>query len=256
MDILPAIDIKDGRAVRLYQGDYNQVTTFPDTVGEMGRRWQAEGAGWLHVVDLDGARLGQPVNTALILELRQALTLRIEVGGGLRTWRDIATLLDAGVERVILGTAALEDPALLERVLARDLAALVVTLDAREGIVATAGWLQSSGQRAEAVAAALAERGVRLFSHTDIASDGALRGPNYAALASVQAALAPYGQDPADIPPQLIAAGGVSTAAQVRRLRRMGLAGAIIGRALYTGAITLAAALHAAEAQPEEPQDD
>ena len=196
MDILPAIDIKDGRAVRLYQGDYNQVTLFPDSVGEMGRRWQAEGARWLHVVDLDGARLGHPVNTALILELRQALSLRIEVGGGLRTWADIATLLDAGVERVILGTAALEDPALLDRVLARDLAALVVTLDARDGIVATAGWLQSSGQRAEAIAAALAERGVRLFSHTDIASDGALRGPNYAALASVQAALAPYGQDP------------------------------------------------------------
>jgi phosphoribosylformimino-5-aminoimidazole carboxamide ribotide isomerase len=247
MDILPAIDIKDGRAVRLYQGDYNQVTTFSDSVVEVGQRWQAEGAQWLHVVDLDGARDGHPVNTDLILDLRRALKLRIEVGGGLRTWADIAPLLNAGIERVILGTAALEDPALLDRVLARDLAALVVTLDARDGIVATAGWLRSSGQRAETVAAELAARGVRLFGHTDIASDGALQGPNFAALASVQAALAPHGLGTNDIPPQLFAAGGVSTPEHVRRLRDMGLAGAIIGRALYTGALTLAEALRAAD---------
>jgi len=246
MAILPAIDIQDGRVVRLYQGDYAQVTTFPDSVIAVGRRWAAEGAPWLHVVDLDGAKAGRPVNTDLILQLRQALTLQIEVGGGLRTPAAVDTLLDAGVDRVILGTAALHDTALLDYVLTRGGDRLAVALDARDGIVATAGWLQTSNQRAEAVAAALAARGVRVFGHTDIARDGALAGPNYAALRSLQAAL------PQDGAVQLIAAGGVSSLDQIRILRRMGLAGAIIGRALYTGAVRLPDAIAAAREAEEE----
>lgn len=248
MEILPSIDIKDGRNVRLYQGDYDQVTTFPDSVLDAGRRRQAEGARWLHVVDLDGARAGHPVNMDLILELRGALDLCMEVSGGLRTVADVDRLLDAGIDRVQLGTAALEDPALLDHVLARDPAALSVGLDVRDGIVRTGGWLLSSGRRAEEVARVLAARGVRCFSHTDIAHDGAMGGPNYAALAAMQAAL--QTGDPAPRP-LLIAAGGVSAIEHVRRLRDMGLDGAIIGRALYTGAITLRDALAVAAGAQE-----
>jgi phosphoribosylformimino-5-aminoimidazole carboxamide ribotide isomerase len=248
MEILPSIDIKDGRNVRLYQGDYDQVTTFEESVLDAGRRRQAEGARWLHVVDLDGARAGHPVNTALILQLRRALDLRIEVGGGLRSVADVDRLLDAGIDRVQLGTAALDDPALLDHVLARDPAALSVGLDARDGIVRTGGWLLSSGRRAEEVARVLAARGVRCFSHTDIAHDGAMGGPNYAGLAAMQAAL--QTGDPATRP-LLIASGGVSTLEHVRRLRDMGLDGVIIGRALYTGAIALPDALRVAAGAEE-----
>jgi phosphoribosylformimino-5-aminoimidazole carboxamide ribotide isomerase len=144
MEILPAIDIKDGRVVRLFQGDYARATTFPDSVVEAGRRWEAEGARWLHVVDLDGARAGHPVNTALILALRQAVEIRIEAGGGLRTTADVDALLDAGIDRVSLGTAALRDPALLAHALARGAEAVCVAVDARDGRVATGGWLETS----------------------------------------------------------------------------------------------------------------
>jgi phosphoribosylformimino-5-aminoimidazole carboxamide ribotide isomerase len=157
-------------------------------------------------------------------------------------------LLDAGIDRVQLGTAALEDAALLDHVLARDSATLSVGLDVRDGIVRTAGWLHTSGRRAEDVAWALAARGVRCFSHTDIAYDGAMGGPNYAALAAMQASL--QTGDPA-ARPLLIAAGGVSAIEHVRRLRDMGLDGAIIGRALYTGAIALREALRVADSAPE-----
>ena len=258
MEILPAIDIKDGRAVRLYQGDYAQVTVFADSVVDSGRRWQDEGARWLHVVDLDGARAGHPVNTDLILALRRALTLQIEVGGGLRSAADITRLLDSGIDRVVLGTAALHDPALLDLVLARDPAALVVALDARDGRVATAGWLETGDQQATTVAQRLATRGVRLFSHTDIARDGALSGPNYTAVQAVQAALSAVALSPTDSHApdtgavQLIAGGGIANLEQIRTLRRMGLAGAILGRALYTGALQLPAALRAAALTEEE----
>lgn len=255
MEILPAIDIKDGRAVRLFQGDYAQVTTFPDSVLASGRRWQSEGATWLHVVDLDGARAGWPVNSDLVLALRRALPLRIEVGGGLRTTADVDRLLDAGIDRVILGTAALGDAALLDYVLRRDPDALAVALDARDGFIATAGWLQTSASYATDVALALARQGVRCFSHTDIARDGAMGGPNYAALTQVQEVLKGYD---ASVPPasrqthrRLIAAGGVASLAHVQRLRDMNLDGAIIGRALYSGAIRLPDALALAR-QPQE----
>ncbi|HUS16511.1 MAG TPA: 1-(5-phosphoribosyl)-5-[(5-phosphoribosylamino)methylideneamino] imidazole-4-carboxamide isomerase [Chloroflexia bacterium] len=248
MEILPAIDIIAGRVVRLRQGDYEQVTTFAESVLDAGRRWQAEGATWLHVVDLDGARAGQPANTDLILRLRAALTLRIEVGGGLRTPADTDRLLDAGIDRVVLGTAALENPTLLDHVLARGPETLAVALDARDGIVATGGWLASSGQRAESVAAALAARGVRVFSHTDIARDGGLGGPNTAALAGVQAAVHAASSSPA----RVIASGGVCSVEDVRALRRMGLHGAIIGRALYTGALRLPEALAAATGKEDQ----
>jgi phosphoribosylformimino-5-aminoimidazole carboxamide ribotide isomerase len=244
MEILPAIDIKDGRVVRLAQGDYARVTTFPESVVEAGRRWAAEGARWLHVVDLDGARAGRPVNTALILALRRAVDLHIEVGGGLRAPADIAALLDAGIDRVSLGTAALRDPALLAEALARNPAAVCVAVDARGGLVATGGWLETSAEPAPDYVRRLAAAGVRCLAHTDIARDGAMAGPNYAALRDVQAALAAGpGPEPR---PLLLAAGGVSSVEHVAALQRMGIDGAIIGRALYTGAVRLADALNVA----------
>ncbi len=239
MEILPAIDIHEGRVVRLLQGDYGQVTTYAESPVAAAARWAAEGAGWLHVVDLDGARAGAPAATAALEAIRGAVGIRIEAGGGLRTPAAVDRLLDAGIDRVVLGTAALADPALLDHVLARDPDALVVALDAREGRLATAGWLAPSGARVEDVARALAARGVRVFSHTDIARDGALGGPNLAAIAALQAALAPLGA----AAPAILAGGGVASLADVRALRAAGVAGVILGRALYTGAIRLADAL-------------
>ena len=165
------------------------MTTFPESVVEAGRRWAAEGARWLHVVDLDGARAGRPVSTSLILALRQAVDIRIEAGGGLRTAADLDALLDAGIDRVSLGTAALRDPALLAHALARGAGAACVAVDAREGRVAAGGWLETSSEPAVDFVQRLAAVGARCFAHTDIARDGAMAGPNYAALRDVRAAL-------------------------------------------------------------------
>ncbi|SRR6266487_1821742 len=237
MILLPSIDIKDGLCVRLYQGDYAQMTTYdPDPV-QVARRWQDAGASWLHVVDLDGAKEGVPVNVALIERIRGATHLRIEVGGGLRALAHIEQILALGVERVVLGTVALTNRALLQDALARWREQIVVGIDARDGHVAIAGWRETSSVEAASLAGELTALGVQRFSYTDIGRDGTLTGPNLRALATMQRAT----------PRPLIASGGVRSLADLHALSELGVEGAIIGKALYTGDIDLAVAVREIE---------
>lgn len=233
MIILPAIDIKDGRCVRLYQGDYARVTTYDSDPVQVALRWQKAGASWLHIVDLDGAAQGAPVNGDLIGAIRAATTLHIEVGGGLRSLAYIKHILDLGIERVILGTVAITDRALLREALAYWGERIAVGLDARDGLVAISGWHETSRVRATDLARELDAAGVQRFIYTDIARDGALRGPNLDALTEMRrATLRP-----------LIASGGVSSLTDLHTLAALGVEGAIVGKAIYTGDIDLAAAL-------------
>ncbi len=235
MILLPAIDLIDGRCVRLYQGDYDRVTTYADDPVEVARRWQEAGARWLHVVDLDGAKAGRPLNIPSIERLCRETTLQIEVGGGLRSLEHIETILQMGAQRVILGTAALVDRELLSQALQRWGERIVVGLDAREGLVAIRGWRETSRVRASELARELGAAGVRRFIYTDIARDGAMQGPNLAALRAMLDALKGSGC-------ALIASGGVSSLANLHQLATLEIEGAIIGRALYTGALDLAEA--------------
>jgi phosphoribosylformimino-5-aminoimidazole carboxamide ribotide isomerase len=233
MIILPAIDIKDGRCVRLYQGDYGQVTTYDDDPVRVALRWQGAGARWLHVVDLDGAAAGYPVNSDLIRRIRKETTFHIEVGGGLRTLSDIDLVLQLGVDRVILGTVAIKNPALLEEALHRWGVLIVGGLDARAGRVAISGWRENSQVDAVALAQELCELNVQRFIYTDIARDGSLQGPNIAALQAMQNAVSCA----------VIASGGVSSLADLRALATVGVEGAIVGKAIYTGHVDLATAI-------------
>ncbi|HEY0755586.1 MAG TPA: 1-(5-phosphoribosyl)-5-[(5-phosphoribosylamino)methylideneamino]imidazole-4-carboxamide isomerase [Ktedonobacteraceae bacterium] len=246
MKLFPAIDIKDGQCVRLYQGDYSQMTVYASDPIEVAQRWQAAGTNWLHVVDLDGARDGHPVNTALIARICQETTLKVEVGGGLRSLEDIENTLAAGAERVILGTAVLTDRALLDQALLRWDERIIVGLDARAGLVAISGWRETSNVTATELARQLSIAGVRRFIYTDIARDAAMQGPNLAALRSMLAAL--HGSNTS-----LIASGGVSSLEDLKQLAQLEVEGAIIGKALYIGAIDLAEAIRVIEGnQPGE----
>jgi phosphoribosylformimino-5-aminoimidazole carboxamide ribotide isomerase len=233
MIILPAIDIKDGRCVRLYQGDYSRVTTYDSDPVQVALRWQEAGASWLHVVDLDGAAQGRPVHVDLLKAIRAATKLRMEVGGGLRSLVHIEQILDLGIERVILGTAALKDRALLGEAISRWDERIAVGLDARDGLVAVAGWYETSRVKATALAAELCAFGVPRFIYTDIARDGALSGPNLNALAELRRATWR----------PLIASGGVSALADLHALAALNVEGVIIGKAIYTGDVDLAAAV-------------
>src|SRR6516165_5076472 len=208
MIILPAIDIKDGQCVRLYQGDYAQVTTYDaDPIG-VAQRWQSAGASWLHIVDLDGAAAGHPVNSELIRRMRASTSLRIELGGGMRTLDHIGRMLDLGIDRIILGTIALTNRVLLKEALSRWGERIAVGLDARNGLVAISGWRETSQVDAISLAAELCARGVQRFIYTDIARDGALKGPNLGALKEMQQAISC----------SLIASGGVSSIDDLRSI--------------------------------------
>lgn len=233
MILLPAIDIKSGHCVRLFQGDFAQVTTYSADPVEVAQHWQDAGASWLHIVDLDGAASAQPVNVALIERIRAATRLHIELGGGLRTLAHIERMLDIGIQRVVLGTAALTDRAMLEESLARWGEHIAVGLDARDGLLAIAGWRETLPVKATALARELAATGVQRFIYTDIARDGALKGPNLAALQEMQRATTR----------PLIASGGVSSIDDLRSLAVLAVEGAIIGKALYTGDIDLVEAI-------------
>ncbi len=233
MIILPAIDIKDGQCVRLYQGDYTQVTTYDTDPVKVAQRWQRFGASWLHIVDLDGAAAGHPVNIESIKRIRASTSLHIELGGGMRTLVDIGQMLDLGIDRVVLGTVALTDRALLEEALARWGKRIVVGLDARNGLVAISGWSETSQVHATSLANELCARGVQRFIYTDIARDGALKGPNLEALREMKQMISC----------SLIASGGVSSIDDLRLLAGMGIEGAIVGKALYTDDVDLATAI-------------
>ena len=237
MIILPAIDIKDGQCVRLFQGDYDQVTTYDSDPVRVAQRWQEEGASWLHVVDLDGAKQGFPVNVDLIQAIRSATSMHIEIGGGMRTLDHIEQILQLGVDRVILGTVAITNQALLVEAVQRWGERIAVGIDARDGLVAIAGWRETSQVEATALARELSQLGVVRFIYTDIARDGALIGPNLPALQQMQQASSSA----------LIASGGVSTLNDLRNLARLQLEGTIVGKAIYTGDVDLAAAIRELE---------
>jgi phosphoribosylformimino-5-aminoimidazole carboxamide ribotide isomerase len=233
MIILPAIDIKDGQCVRLYQGDYDRVTTYDEDPAKIAQRWQRSGASWLHIVDLDGASAGHPVNVESIKSIRASTTLHIELGGGMRRLADIRHMLDLGIDRVILGTVALTDRALLLEALACWDERIVVGLDARNGSIAVSGWRETSQVRATSLASELCAGGVKRFIYTDISRDGALKGPNVEDLKEIQQIISC----------SLIASGGVSSIDDLRSLAELGIEGTIVGKALYTGDIDLTAAI-------------
>jgi len=201
----------------------------------MARRWQADGARRLHLVDLDGAREGRPVNNGVVIAIARAVSVPCQVGGGIRSTNTIARYLEAGVQRVILGSVAVEAPSMLAGALARFGEAIVVGVDARGRRVAVHGWREQSGEKAEELMLRLAAMGVRRFVYTDIARDGTLRGPNVAATARAVKL----------VPARIIASGGIASLAHLRRVARTGVEGAILGRALYDGALSLPDALAA-----------
>ncbi len=235
MEIIPAIDLKDGKCVRLYQGDFEQATIYSDDPVAVARQWVAQGATRLHVVDLDGARSGRPVNTDTVLTIVRAVDVPVQLGGGLRDEADIAAALALGVARVILGTVAVQNPSLVERLVARFGDQIIVGVDAQNGQVAITGWTTLAHFQASDLVAQMTRMGVQRIIYTDIARDGTLTEPDFAATANL---VHPTG-------PAIIASGGVSHVDHVRRLATTGVEAVIIGRALYTGAIDLPAALAA-----------
>ncbi len=233
MLILPAIDLRGGQCVRLQQGDYARETVFGADPAGMARRWVDEGAAFLHLVDLDGAKAGRPVNDASVRAIVAAAGVPCQLGGGIRSEADVAEVLGWGVSRVILGTRALQDPVWCEMVCRRFPNQVALGIDARNGMVATQGWLETSACTALDLARRCADWPLAALIYTDISRDGMLQGPNVEATAGIAAAVR--------VP--VIASGGVTTLEDVSRLAGRGLAGCIVGRALYEGRLDLAQAI-------------
>lgn len=236
MKIYPAIDILDGKAVRLRRGRRADATVYGDPL-EMATKWVSKGAEWLHVVDLDGAFLGRLKNLDLLREMAAAVPLaKIQVGGGIRSITVVESLLDAGIQRVVLGTAAVEDPAFVKQALKEQPHNIAVGIDALDGNVQVAGWTENSHIRAITLAKRLQELGARVVIYTDISRDGVLAGPNLEATKEML--------ESTDL--SVIASGGVSSIADLRHLAELDhsrLDGVIIGKALYEGLIGIEEAL-------------
>ncbi|MEO1086177.1 MAG: 1-(5-phosphoribosyl)-5-[(5-phosphoribosylamino)methylideneamino]imidazole-4-carboxamide isomerase [Acidobacteriota bacterium] len=236
MQIWPAIDLRGGKCVRLQQGDYDRETVFSEDPVRVAESFQAEGAKHLHLVDLDGAREGRPVNTDVIDRVVEAVDMECELGGGVRDTPTVETLLGLGLHRLVVGTSALKNPEWFAEICRAHPGRIVLGLDARDGSLATDGWEQDSGADAVQVARQLQSLPLAAIVYTDIATDGMLAGPNVPAMSAMQAAV--------DVP--VVASGGVTEPDDVAALAAAGLAGAIIGRALYEGRISLASALELA----------
>ena len=244
MEIIPAIDIQEGKCVRLYQGNFDRAVVYDADPLAVAQRWVQQGAQRLHLVDLDGARAGHPVNTATILGIVRAVKVPVQLGGGLRTESAVRAALNLGVSQVILGTAAVQDSRLIERLVSRHGDAIIVGVDARDDFVATDGWTGAEPVRAIELVAQMTACGVRRVIFTDIMRSGTLSEPNFAATFSL---VMPEGSGPA-----IIASGGICTIKHVRRLAAGGVEGAVIGRALYTGDLDLEELLHASQQQTVE----
>lgn len=236
MLLYPAIDIRGGRAVRLVQGDYERETAFDADPLDAAKRWVDQGAGALHVVDLDGAREGSPANLAAVERICGSVGVPVQVGGGLRSAEQVAEVIAAGADRVVLGTAALADPALVEALAAEYGERLVVSADARAGKVTVSGWERETAIAPEALIGDLSGRGVRRFVYTPVEVDGTLAGPGLDGLRDAATAAEAGGSE-------LIYSGGIGTLDDLRALAALdlaALAGAIVGRALYDGRFTVA----------------
>ena len=236
MLIFPAIDLYDGKAVRLYKGDYNQMTVYSENPSELAEAFRAAGATHMHLVDLEGAKTGETPNLETIRRIRAAVPLFIEVGGGIRSMDIAARCLDAGIDRVILGTAAVTDPSFLRAAVSKYGEKIAVGVDIRDGKVAIRGWTEKSAFDAFDFCRELQKIGVRTIICTDVSKDGAMQGTNRAL----------YGELSKALNLDIIASGGVSTLEDIKALRALNLCGAIIGKAYYTGAIDLREAIGAA----------
>ena len=238
MQLYPAIDLRGGRCVRLVQGDYGAETVYGDDPVAVAHGFAGAGAGWIHLVDLDAARTGQPVNRPLVTAVAASVPVRVQAGGGVRDEAAVEALLDAGVARVVLGTAAVRDPLFVARVAQRHPGAIAVGLDARGGELAVRGWTEGAGVALLDAARRFDDAGVASLVVTDISRDGTLAGPDLDGLAEVVAATAV----------EVVASGGVGDLGHLRALAALEaggrrLAGAIVGKALYEGSFTVEEAL-------------
>jgi phosphoribosylformimino-5-aminoimidazole carboxamide ribotide isomerase len=237
MQIWPAIDLRDGKCVRLQQGDYNRETVFGDDPAAMARRWVDEGAECLHLVDLDGARDGTCANKAAVASILEAVDIPCELGGGVRSEATITSWLEAGLRRLVVGTKAIKEPDWFREMCRRYPNRLVLGIDANDGRVATDGWLDVSDVSASELAQQFADEPLAAIVYTDIAKDGMMAGTNLPAMQEMKEAV--------NVP--VIASGGVTNVEDVRQLARVEMAGCIIGRALYEGTLTIADAVSAAK---------
>jgi len=238
MDIIPAIDLLGGKCVRLYQGDYQQAEIFSANPAEMAEKFVQDGATRLHLVDLDGAKLGKIINLNAIESILEKVTIPVQVGGGIRTQESAEKLIQMGVARVILGTVAIENPNLVARLCQSYPGQIIVGIDARNGKVATKGWLENTQVSAIELASTMSQLGAAAIIYTDIARDGTLSGPNIPALRELASQIS--------IP--VIASGGVSSLGDLLSLlslESLGVEGVIIGKAIYTGAIDIQQAVRA-----------
>lgn len=229
MIIFPAIDILNGQCVRLIQGDYNKEKVYSNSPVDMAKKWEEKGAEYIHIVDLDGAKTGRSINQEIILEIAKTVQVPIQVGGGIRSIETIKDYLENGVSRVIIGTAAINNPDFLQEAVEKFQEKIAVSIDARGGYVATDGWTDTSDVKALDLVKKLENVGVKTIVYTDIAKDGMLQGPNLEEQKAMNEATTI----------DVIASGGVTTKEDVENLRALNLYGVIIGKALYDGKLTL-----------------
>lgn len=239
MILLPAIDMKDGQCVRLKRGEFSTVSQVANHALDTARAFACAGAKWIHMVDLDGARGGMRTNFLYIDEVIRKSGLAVELGGGIKSSEDVDAVAEAGAARLVIGSAAVTHPEVVDYALVRYGSRVAVGIDCLNGLVRTAGWEKDSGLSGLDLARQMEEKGVRTLIFTDIATDGMLSGPSFDQLASLQRA----------VTCQIVASGGVTTLDDVKRLRDMGLYGAIIGKAYYAGTIDLAEAIQVAGPQ-------
>jgi phosphoribosylformimino-5-aminoimidazole carboxamide ribotide isomerase len=228
MIIFPAIDLKDGKAVRLSKGDFNKVDVFSDKPWEVAKGFEEKGAEWIHLVDLDGAKDGENKNLDVIKKIREVVNVKLQLGGGIRTLETAEMLLNMGIDRIILGTAAIENPELLKDLVEKYGEKIAVSVDEKNGKAATKGWLEESSIGAFDLCKSLQEIGVKTIIYTDISKDGMMAGPNFDAYVKINK----LGVD-------VIASGGVSTPEDIAVLRKADIYGAIVGKAIYLGKIKL-----------------
>lgn len=233
MIIFPAIDIKDGRCVRLYQGDYSTATQVADSVPDTAKAFAKAGARWVHMVDLDGAKAGKPVNTELFLRIASETGLRVQLGGGIRDLDTVRMYLENGVSRVILGSAAISNPDFVREAVTAFGEKIAVGIDARDGMAAAQGWTETSAVHYLRLAKEMEKIGVKHLIFTDIARDGTLTGPETEQLTKLQETVSC----------NIIASGGIRDIEDIRVLSKMNLYGAICGKSLYSGSLELAQAI-------------
>ena len=229
LEIIPSIDLRNGKCVRLYQGNYDRETVYSEDPVAMAKHWESLGATRLHVVDLDGARAGRPINTIVIKDIVQALNIPVELGGGIRDIETVEQMLNLGLQRVILGTVAVENPDLVQKVCDKYGEGIAIGIDADDGYVKTRGWKEKSTVTAIDLAKQMEALGARRFIYTDISRDGTLTEPNFDSTAQLN--------DSINSP--VIASGGVASVEHLVRLDQLGVEGAITGQALYTGKLDL-----------------